>query len=550
MYKLVGTDGTRFYSWPLKPGKYALGRSSECEFYIPDKTVSRRHSEIEVESSGDTCWVADLGSRNGTVVNGSRIESRAKLNSNDSILLGQVELKVVPEGRAEQTATRPSSATIIAHDPEKSVVLSLNEALEPLPSKITDLPEVLPTLFDMAKMLVLPESEKVVLQRSLDLVAKVIPAERLAVLFVSDDGNEVNQAATLLKGRKESDEFTLSRTIINEVMSNKNSVLMGDSGVDPRFSGQESIIRSQVKSAMAVPLFDEQEVLGILYVDTTNPLHRYSDEYLRLLATFSNIIASRLTNNTLLKERQEKEVMEAELNRAAAIQRRLLTIDMPAIGRYSTYAFQEPSRQVGGDLYDLALLDNGRLLFLVADVSGKGMGAALLMSNILAAFRILYHGGDLNLKLAVEQVSGQMCKYSRSGDFATLFVGVLDPESNEIRFVNAGHNAPLLVRRDGTREHLEASGMMIGAFDFATWEEQKVKLEAGELLYIFTDGVTEAETIAGEMYGDDKMEELVSGASALKPDEIAGKVVEDIRSFVKDAPSSDDITMLVVKREE
>jgi sigma-B regulation protein RsbU (phosphoserine phosphatase) len=549
-HKLVGTDGTHFYSWPLREGRYILGRSAQCEFHIPDKTVSRQHVGLEVADDNNTFHIVDLGSRNGTAVNGNRITERTQVGVNDVIMVGQVELKIVPESSHDTTATRPSSsATIINQEPEKSVVMPMNEALRPLPSKITDLPEVLPTLFEMAKMLVLPESEQVLLERSLHLVAKVIPAQRLAVLFVSSDGNEVHPAATLLTDSDETEGFTLSRTIVNEVITNKNSVLIGDPGLDSRFSGQESIIRSALKSAMAVPLTDEGEVLGIVYVDTTNPMHRYNDDYLRLLATFSNIIASRLVNNSLLQERQEKEVMEAELQRAAEIQRQLLSPDTPQLERYKTFAFQQPSRQVGGDLYDIALLEDGHLLILVADVSGKGMGAALLMSNILAAFRILYHSGELNLLKSVEQVNAQLCKYSRSGDFATLFVGVLDPNSNELTFVNAGHNSPLLVRSDGKIEYLEASGVMIGAFDFVGWKEQKVGFNASDLLYIFTDGVTEAEATDGGMYSDERTEKMVMENRALSPKELADTIVADIRDFVQDAPSSDDITMMIIKRE-
>jgi sigma-B regulation protein RsbU (phosphoserine phosphatase) len=125
----------------------------------------------------------------------------------------------------------------------------------------------------------------------------------------------------------------------------------------------------------------------------------------------------------------------------------------------------------------------------------------------------------------------------------------LQPDLDEVTFVNAGHNSPLLVRSDGTGEELEASGMMIGAFDFAGWSEQKVKLGAGDLLFIYTDGVSEAETATGDMYGEERMTKLVCGNRLSSAADIAESLVRDIRVFVKDAPSSDDITMMIIKRE-
>jgi phosphoserine phosphatase RsbU/P len=184
----------------------------------------------------------------------------------------------------------------------------------------------------------------------------------------------------------------------------------------------------------------------------------------------------------------------------------------------------------------------------VADVSGKGMGAALLMSNILASFRILYNDPQFELERAVNQVSKQLLKYSAPEDFATLFVGVASPNQNRIDFLNAGHNPPVLVRKNGTKEFLQASGTMIGAFDFSTWEADGLSMESGDLLIIFSDGVTEA-TRGDDLYSDGRMENLVVTNRGETPQIVAQRLVDDIELFVGDAPRSDDITMLILKRE-
>ncbi|MFQ6008529.1 MAG: FHA domain-containing protein, partial [Candidatus Zixiibacteriota bacterium] len=327
MLKLIGTDGSHYYAWNLEPGRYLIGRKPDCDLVISDKTVSRKHAVIEVVPSTGECYVDDLESHNGTMVNGERITLRAQLKPNDRIMFGhtEFELTVSDEPSSSGRTRVPTTELLATTDPEKSVYLSIQEALQPLPPKVTDRPEVMPTLFEMAKMLVLPEPKEAMLERSLNLVARAIPAERLAVLLTTDDPQNLHVAASHLPQGVDPGSLTLSRTIINQILSDHNAFLIGDVREDPRFAQQQSIVMSEIKSAMAVPLFVEGKVLGILYADTTNPAHRYSDENLRLFATFGNLIAFRLLNYTLLSERQEKQVMDSEIRQASLIQRKLLT---------------------------------------------------------------------------------------------------------------------------------------------------------------------------------------------------------------------------------
>ncbi len=549
MLKLIGTDGTRFYSFTLEPGKYTVGRQNDCSFFINNATVSRQHAVIEVPANGKEVTIRDLGSHNGTCVNGVRVNGHTVAKRNDLVMFGQVEFRLSDTEESTKPETKSPTTTQLAQfDPQHSVVLDIKEALRPLPAKVSDIPELWSTLSEMARMLVLPEPKESMLQRSLALVSKVIPAERLAVLSTSPDRANVYTDALLLLHKKDMGTFTLSKTIVNEILTNKTSIVIGDLNEDSRFSSQQSIVASDLKSAMAVPLFDEGKVLGILYADTTNPLHRYSNDYLRLFATFGNIIASRLLNYALLAERQEKEKLEAELTRASNIQKNLLAKQVPQIAGYVVHPFQEQCQAVGGDLYDLALLPDGRLVFLVADVSGKGMGAALLMSNILASFRIQYSDPDFDLIKAVRHVSLQLHRYTAAEDFATLFIGLVDPQKHTLSYINAGHNPPLIARVDGSCKNLDPSGTMIGAFDFSDWKVERTELANRDLLFVFTDGVSEA-TNQGNHYGEERMQNVIVNSRHLPPQDIAGKLFADILNFVKDEPRSDDITMLFVKRE-
>jgi len=547
MLRLVGTDGERYFSWDLRPGKYILGRKDGCDFCVPNSTVSRNHASFDIAENGELINLTDLGSHNGTTVNSVRLTGSMDIRSGDRLGFGQVEFKVVAEG--DSVPPKPASVRteLAAADLEKSVVMSIDEALKSLPSRVSHMPDVFTPLSDMARMLVLPEPQEAMLGRALELVAKAIPAEKLAVLIASEDEAGVTPAATYVPGGKDIGGFQLSRTIINDILTNKNAILIEDPRRDPRYAKQESVILSGAKSAMAVPLFDEGQVLGILYVDTVNPLHRYNDEYLRLLATFGNIIAARLQNYALLTERQERRLMEAEVQRAAAIQKHLLTQDVPEIPGYQLHAFLQPSRRVGGDLYDVRLLPDGRLVFMVADVSGKGMGAALLMSDILSSFRVLYHDPDFELLQAVTLVSQELCAHSAPGDFATLFIGILDPRTHNVRYLNAGHNSPLLVAKDGGITYLESSGTMIGIFANSTWTEDEVQLNEDDLLCIFTDGVNEAAR-GEEQYEDVRLTTQITETKHCSASEVGEQLLDDIMDFADDASGADDITMLIIKQ--
>ncbi|HWR83179.1 MAG TPA: SpoIIE family protein phosphatase [Candidatus Deferrimicrobium sp.] len=550
MLKLIGTDGRRYYAWSLEPGQYVIGRMPECDMLVSDRTVSRRHAQLDVVSPSGPFYLLDLGSHNGTLVNGQRIASRVELRESDRVMFGAVGFKL----QATETVSSVSPPKITTSElaageiSEKSVFLSIDQALKPLPSNVTERPEVLPTLFDMAKELVMPEPKEVMLERSLTLVARAIPAQRLAVLLTPEGSADPYVAAYYVPDPHETGSFTLSRTIINEILTNKTAILIGNSQDDPRYAAQQSVIMSPFKSAMAVPLFAEGEVLGILYADSMNPSHRYNDDYLRLFATFGNLLAFRLLNYALLTERQERQVIDAELRRASLIQRNLLTKTPPQIPGYKIHAFQEQCRTVGGDLYDLAHLTDGRLLFLVADVSGKGLGAALLMSNVLASFRIMYDNHQFDVCQAVKQASRQLFEHSAPEDFATLFLGVIDPVNDRLTYCNAGHNPPWLMREDGSIENLEASGLMIGAFDFTGWVEQKVELKAGDLLFVYTDGITEAEGEAG-LYGEERARQALVGLKDRSLEEIANGVLQDVTIFAGNHPRSDDVTMLLIMKE-
>ncbi len=548
MFKMVGQSGAEKYSWIFKPGKYRIGRGQDCELVVMDMTISRQHAEFLIKENNDHFELTDLGSHNGTFLNGNKINGTVQVKMGDNLAFGSMDFKVVdsaePEVKPQHVAAfSDSSQTNLL----KSMVLPFDEASKPLPAHISDLPQVIAAVFEMAKMLVLPGPKEQILDQSLELVSRVVPAERLAILLKDDSELGVSIASTYIMAGKDLGCFSLSRTIVKDIISNRNSIVINDIQQTPRFAQQLSIVSLGMKSAMAVPLFDDGEMLGILYIDTSNPIHRYNDDSLRLLSTFGNLIASRLLNYSLLEERQHRRLMEAELERAASIQKSLLPPSLPEVPGYRIYAFQEQSQQVGGDFYDAAILPDKRLVLIVGDVSGKGMGAALLMSDIIGSFRVLFHDPHFDLIRAVEIVSKELCRHSAQDNYATLFIATLDPQNHLLEYVNAGHNPPLLLKNYLEIEHLPASGIMVGAFEGVPWEKRQIMINNGDMVLLYTDGVTEARYIE-ELYGEQRLEKVYSENGHLSPRDIIRFIKDNIDDFIKGTPLSDDITMLVLRR--
>ncbi|MBD3219060.1 MAG: SpoIIE family protein phosphatase, partial [candidate division Zixibacteria bacterium] len=530
------------------PGEYQIGRSKKADICIVHKTVSGKHARIEVKESGEIL-IDDIGSRNGTIVNGRKIENPTELSAGDNIMFGLTEFKIKDGDMSEKEDVSSQRISFTGDVPENSIFMPIDETMRPLPQKLSEIPELMPTIFDMAKLLGSDEPKDVLLDKALELICKIIPADRIVVIMVSEDQEDIEIAACHTSTGKSDDEIRLSKTIVLDIIENKNSLLIKNPMTDPKFSTQHSIISSDIKSVMAVPLFDEGRVLGILYADTSNPLHEYNDDYLRIMATFGNLLASRLLNYELLIEREAKQILSAELKQASKIQRNLLPSEPPDIDGFEFYAYQEQSRQVGGDLYDHKVLPDGSVVFVLGDVTGKGMGAALLMSNILAALRVLYEKESFTPANAVKTISTQLLSYSKSSSFVTLFVGLLYPEKGSVRYVNAGHNPPLWIRKDGSLEHIESTGMMAGAFDFAEWEEKTIELAQGESIFIFSDGLTEADRDGeGDQFGDDRAEEIALSYKDKDPRSFIEYIAEEVNKFMGNAPQSDDLTMLALKR--
>ncbi|MEJ2494731.1 MAG: PP2C family protein-serine/threonine phosphatase, partial [Ignavibacteriaceae bacterium] len=274
----------------------------------------------------------------------------------------------------------------------------------------------------------------------------------------------------------------------------------------------------------------------------------FSDLDEMLLQAIARQVQASIENEFLLKQSIEKERIQKEMSLAASIQQKIIPEKLPQIVGYELAGINIPSRDVGGDYYDSIDLGEGKYALIMADVSGKGISAALLVSTLNAA---LYSYLEFNLPTTdlAEKLNKLIYKSSPPDKYITFFAAILDSNSGELDIVNAGHNPGLLLRKDATLENIEAGGTGLGMLDFGfPYTGQRLTLNQGDKLFLYTDGIPEAMNITEEEYSDERMIEFLRNNSDLVPEEFISSIVNDVKKHVGEAEQSDDITCLFLKR--
>lgn len=267
-----------------------------------------------------------------------------------------------------------------------------------------------------------------------------------------------------------------------------------------------------------------------------------------LLDAIARQVQASIENQYLNSQAIEKEKMERELNVAASIQQRILPTELPKIEGYDLAGINIPSREVGGDYYDCINLGNGKYALIIADVAGKGIGAALLVSTLNAAL-YSYLQFDIPLTEITDRLNKLIYKSSPSDKYITFFIAVLDSKTGELDIVNAGHNPIFLLSKDGALEKIDAGGVGLGMFDFGIpFTGQKSVMNSGDKLFLYTDGIPEAMNENEEEYSDERMLSFFQNYSQNFPQEIISALVKDVKEYAGAVPQSDDITALILKR--
>jgi serine phosphatase RsbU (regulator of sigma subunit) len=517
----------------LPGGVITLGRANDCSVPIKDRFLSRRHAEI-VHDDDDGWLLRDCGSVNGTLLNGLRVVEPQPLRPGDRIGLGDSE---VVFNAGDDTTSHIVAVESSSHATNMTVAVDVDERgnertqiLNALAVEfLADRP--MTQLFDFI----------------LDRVSDLLRPTRVAIATIGGDKMDFQNVKVRRSTRDLPAELRISRTLLQEVVEGRKVVSFFDrGGDDDRLAHAESIIAQRIRSAVCAPLVVGDDVLGVLYLDFLGAAGAVTENDVRLVAQIARFAAVTLERTRLREEALAKAKIDEELRTAYVIQSRLLPAQLPEIDGYRFAGTNRPCKTVSGDYYDVVVRPDGRIYFVIADVSGKGITAALVMSSVATAFQIFTRSDPTPADL-VREINETLAPKTSPTKFVTLLAGVLDPARGVVDFTNGGHVWPLVIGANGVQT-LKSTDMVVGLFANATYRNQSVELAPGDSLVMFTDGVTEAENAAEEQLGLEPVAEMLRTMHGSAAASILEAIDARVLTHTGDVPAGDDVTMLAVTR--
>ncbi|MCD6162888.1 MAG: SpoIIE family protein phosphatase [candidate division Zixibacteria bacterium] len=343
----------------------------------------------------------------------------------------------------------------------------------------------------------------------------------------------------------ESREFSLEKKILDLLLEKQQPVFIGNLKRLTRegyFAGH----LIELDGYLILPLTDKGILVGIISTSRKVAGFRYTYEDITLLSVMANQVVAAINNARLYAESLDKQRLEEELAVARQIQMNLLPKTVPVYEKYEFAAFNHPSRQVGGDYYDFLKMPDGNICSIVADVSGKGVGAALLVARLQAVLQTECKRG-LPIDVMLAGINDFLVNSTTPDKFVTMFFCELDCENGHLSFCNAGHNYPFILRNNNEIEYLKEGGLVLGAFAGAKYQHAKLNLEKGDILVIYTDGLSEAFNDNEEEYGEERLISDVRKARSKPAQFICGHLIKNIRQFASDSVEVDDMTLIVIK---
>jgi sigma-B regulation protein RsbU (phosphoserine phosphatase) len=528
---------------PLEGQRLSLGRSSTAELSYPDDSgLSRQHLVLERE--GEEWAINDLGSKNGTLLNGARITERRPLKSGDRIAAGH--LIIVYDGAAQRTS-RPVVVFDTKADEDlqthsSTVVTDLGDVIrhdsEPGESgsgAANHVSALIRAGNELSGHRPLPELFRFIL----DLSIQTVSASR-GVLMTLEDGELVVRA-------NKGEGFRISTAVRDRVLNTGVSVLVRDTSMDDAFRERRSIVEQNIRTLMAVPLQARDQIIGIIYVDSPPMIREFTKDDLNLLTVMANVAAIRIEQTRFAEVEQARQLMARDLEQAAEIQQGFLPAVAPKVRGLDLAGHNAPCRTVGGDYYDFFPYGASRVAMVLGDVSGKGMPASLLMMGLQARVQVLIEEPKslAEVMTKLNRITAANCPANR---FITLFFCILDGDTGELVYCNAGHNPPVLVRADGTYELLNGGGPVIGILPHIDYQEFRAKLSEGDALVIYSDGVTEAANPNDEELETEGLAEVVKKHRGEEAPAIIKEINKAVAVYTAGAPQADDITVIVARR--
>ena len=340
---------------------------------------------------------------------------------------------------------------------------------------------------------------------------------------------------------------SISRSIVDHVLGQKKAVLSQDAGADKNLPTSASISDLKIRSVMCVPLLTpDNKAIGIIQLDTSDR-RQFNEDDLDVLAAVASQAAISIQNASMLESLLERERLNRDLRIAEQVQKRFLPQEVPTVAGYEFFAFYQPTYEVGGDYYDFVRLSDDRMALAVGDVSGKGVAAALMMAKF---------SGDTRYSILTDtapaptasRLNGLLCAAGIEDKFITLGLCVLDAPARKLTLTSAGHTPVIIRRTDGRAEEVgqAVSGLPLGIMEDSTYEQTEVQLDPGDVVVLYSDGVTDARSPADELYDSQSNHRLIKRVAQASggPAAVGRAILQDIREFSAGHSQADDITLV------
>jgi phosphoserine phosphatase RsbU/P len=543
--------------FPIEGDKAVLGRHPDCDIVLDVGAVSRQHAQILVINSD--FFVEDLKSRNGTFVNGQQIHNRHRLQDNDRIKICDLLFTFRREKSGGPAAIIDPALGLTAEMIDDaggttgSTVMSkldlsnLRDGVRFTVNAETKLKALLEINSNLGSAISVDQ----VLPKVLDSLFKVfLQADRgFIVLQERDKGPLIPKA---VKHRRPGAEETIriSRTIVSQVMEGKEAILSADAASDERFDSSQSIADFRIRSMMCAPLLDSTgRALGAIQIDTLDQRSRFQTEDLEVLAGVASQAAFAIENAQLHEAAMRQQAFERDLQLAHKVQQGFLPSAPPTVEGYDFFDFYEAANQVGGDYFDYVALPGGRMAIILADVSGKGISAALLTAKLSSEARYCL-ASEVTPAAAMQRLNAAFSASGWEDRFVTMVIAVLDPQKSQVCLVNAGHMAPFLRHAEGSVVEVgaDAAGVPLGVDADYEYKQFLLELKLGDSLTLFTDGFSEAMNADNDLYGLARLHDrLAEPATTVR--QLGTQLLADVKSFVGEREQSDDMCLVCFGRQ-
>jgi phosphoserine phosphatase RsbU/P len=548
--------------YKLDRDNHVMGRHPDCEIVLDVGAVSRQHARI-LRQNG-SFYVEDLKSRNGTFVNDQLVEGQRQLKDQDEVKICDLVFKFLDQAQAisgtvdhvpDATEAAAENAMVIDDQEEQAsstIMSKLDVSTSYSGLRVTVNPEVkLRAMLEITQSLAKALSLEEVLPKILDSLFKVfVQADRGFIVMQDSPTAPLVPKAVKYRRAGSDDAVRISRTIVREAMTSKQAILSADAANDSRFGMSESIADFRIRSMMCAPMVSSDgKAMGIIQVDTLDQRTRFQQEDLEVLASVASQAAFAVENATLHETAMRQQAIERDLAVARKVQQGFLPHSAPSVENYEFFDFYVPANAVGGDYYDYVVLPDSRIGIIVADVSGKGIPAALLMAKVSAESKYFLASIPDPAK-AIGQLNASFARAGFEDKFVTFLLQMLDTKDNTVTIVNAGHMPPFLRRTDATVEAMgEAeAGTPLGVVDDFEFEAFKFTLQPGESLTAFTDGISEAMNAEHALYEEQRVKQQLGVCASPKVADLGQHILNDVKEFVGKYHQTDDMCLVCFSR--